>query len=284
MAGNKWTRENIVAMIRHLHSEGVDLSPTGIRRTHGALFSSARSPSHFASWREAIRAAGLDYNQIKRGEQVWSRERITRAIRKAHEEGEDLLSSEFKKRHKQLYSAACARRYFGSWRRAIESAGLGYDQIRGSHFWSRERIVEAIREIRDSGQSLNWSAVNRNHAGLYRAARRRENYGSWQAALEAAGVVQTPRAPARQWTRRRIIEEIRRLHRESVDLSQKSVMASHGALLAAAKSSRYFGTWRRAVEAAGIDYDTVRRRRGRPTVTETRGRTVPSDPEAQQLA
>jgi hypothetical protein len=282
MAGNKWTRDNIVAMIRHLHSQNVDLSPTGIRRTHGALFSSARSPSHFGSWREAIRAAGLDYGQIKRGEQVWSRERIVRAIRKAHEDGEDLLSAEFKRRSKQLYSAACARRYYGSWRRAIESAGLDYDQIRGSHFWSRERILEAIREIRDAGHSLNWSAVNRNHSGLYRAARRRENYGSWQAALEAAGVAGAPKTPVRQWTRRRITEEIRRLHREGQDLSQKAIMASHGALLAAAKSSRYFGTWRRAVEAAGVDYDTVRRRRGRPT--RASAATPAASSEVQHLA
>ncbi len=265
MPGNKWSREKIIAMIRRLHGQGVDLSPTGIRRTHGALFSSARSQSHFGSWREAIRAAGLDYADIKRGEQVWSRERITRAIRLANENGEDLLSAEFKRDHKQLYSAACARRYYGSWRRAIEAAGLDYERIRGEHFWSRERIVEAIRDLHRDGHSLNWSAVNRDHASLYRAARRRENFGSWQAALEAASVSPSPKAPTRQWTRHRIAEEIRRLHREGQDLSQKSVMETHGALLAAAKSSRYVGTSRRAVEAAGIDYELVRHRRGRPS-------------------
>jgi hypothetical protein len=284
MAGNKWTRENIVAMIRRLHAQHVDLSPTGIRRTHGALFSSARSPSHFGSWREAIRAAGLDYTQIKRGEQVWSRERIVRAIRLAHDEGQDLLSAEFKRANKQLYSAACARRYYGSWRRAIESAGLDYDLIRGSHFWSRERIIEAIHEIRASGASLNWSAVNRNHSGLYRAARRRENFGSWQAALRAAGVALEPKTIARQWTKRRIIEEIRKLHREGQDLSQKAVMASNGALLAAAKSPRYFGTWRRAVEAAGIQYETVRRRRGRPAASPPAERSSAPATDGRQLA
>lgn len=263
MPGNRWTRENIVALIRRLHREGVDLSPTGIRKTHGALFSSARSPSHFGSWRRAIEAAGLDYSTIKRAEQVWSRERIARAIRRAHDAGEDLLSSEFKSRNKKLYSAACARRYYGSWRRAIEAAGLDYERIRGEHFWSRERIIARIRELHAEGYRLQWSVVNHEHASLYRAARRRENFGSWRSALAASGV-DTGTAPVtQQWTRRRIIEEIRRMYREGQGLSQRAVMKSNGALLAASKSPRYFGTWRRAVEAAGIDYDAVRQPRGR---------------------
>jgi len=278
MAGHRWTQAKIIATIRRLHEHGVDLSPTGIRKTHGALFSSARSPSHFGSWRAAIEATGLDYRRIRRGEQIWSKDKIVRAIRKHEGEGADLLSAEFKRAHKQLYSAACARRYFGSWRRAIEAAGLDYDGIRGNHFWSRAKIIATIREFRVQGVPLNWSSISRDQAGLYRAARRKENFGSWQAALRAAGIDETPTVPTKQWTKRRIIEEIQRLHTQGADLSQKSVMASHGALLSAAKSPRYFGTWRRAVELAGIDYDTVRRRRGRQPGAQgaDKGRAAPA--------
>jgi len=60
----------------------------------------------------------------------------------------------------------------------------------------------------------------------------------------------------KQWTRQRIVEEIRQMHSSGVDLSQRNVMQVNG-------RGRYYGTWRAAVEAAGIDYDTVRRRRGR---------------------
>lgn len=263
MPGNKWTQEKIINEIQRLHERGVDLSPTGIRRTHGALFSSARSQSHFGSWRAAVTAAGLDYSRIKRGEQIWSKDRIVRAIRKHYEQGKDLLSAEFKRANRQLYSAACAKRYFGSWRRAVEAAGLDYDRIRGRHFWSRETIIAQIRDLHAAGKSLSWSSINRHNPGLYRAARRRENFGSWRAALRAAGVEQVSTSTPKRWTRRRIIEEIQAMHRQGQDLSQKAVMASNGALLSAAKSARYFGTWREAVEAAGIDYDTVRHRRGR---------------------
>ncbi len=202
MAKRKWTRDKIVAEIRHLHEQGVDLSPTGIRQTHGPLFSSARSRSHFGSWRAAIEAAGLDYSIIKRGEQIWSREHIVKALREAHAQGEDLLSVSFKNRHKKLYSAACAKRYFGSWRKALLAAGLDYEQMRGDHFWSRARIIQAIRDLHAAGTSLNWSQIDRVNPGLYRAARRKENYGSWRDALIAAGLDPETVAPPRR--RRRV--------------------------------------------------------------------------------
>jgi hypothetical protein len=197
MAKPKWTAEIIVATIRRLHQQGVDLSPTGIRKTHGALFSSARSKSHFGSWRRAVERAGIDYSRVKRGEQVWSRERIIRGIRAAYERREDLLSVAFKNRNKKLYSAACAKRYFGSWRKALIAAGLNYDKMRGEHFWSRRRIVRRIRELHREGEPLNWSHIDKTCPSLYRAARRRENFGSWRDALGAAGVEASSR-PRRQ--------------------------------------------------------------------------------------
>lgn len=188
MAKRKWTAEKIVATIRGLHEQGVDLSPTGIRKTHGALFSSARSKSHFGSWRRAIEEADLDYNKIKRGEQVWSPQRIIKGIRAAYERGEDLLSVAFKNRNKKLYSAACAKRYFGSWRKSLIAAGLDYDKMRRDHFWSQERILRKIHQLHAAGERLNWSNINQLCPSLYRAARRKENFGSWRAALKAAGV------------------------------------------------------------------------------------------------
>ena len=42
------------------------------------------------------------------------------------------------------------------------------------------------------------------------------------------------------------------------------MLRTHGALLAAAKSRRYFGTWEKAIEAAGYDYDTIKLRGRKP--------------------
>ena len=258
-----WTDELIVETIRALHRAGVDLSPTSVRRTHPALFSAARSKSHFGSWRAAVEAAGLDYESIKRHSSPWTTEEVIRALREAYERGEDLLSSDFKRRYKSLYTAARSKRCFGSWREALKAAGLDYEELKGRRFWTKRRIIERIRELHAQGIPLNWSTVDKISPGLYRAARRKENFGSWRGALEAAGVEPQPARATESWSKEKIVRTIRELFERGEDLSQKSVAQKYPALLAAAKSRRYFGSWGEAVRAAGIDYESVKRKRGR---------------------
>src|SRR5581483_11963253 len=94
--GRVWTREKLIEAIQELHRQGVDLSPTAIQKTHSALFSSARSRSHFGNWRDAVEMSGLHYDEIKRVKQRWSKNEILRLIRQHHERGEDLLNPNFK--------------------------------------------------------------------------------------------------------------------------------------------------------------------------------------------
>ena len=198
MPGRIWTREKLIEEIQRLNEQGVDLSPTAIQKTHGALFSSARSRSHFGNWSTAINASGLDYNVIKRVKQRWSHDLILAQIRACHAAGEDLLHPGFKKRHCNLYLAACAHRYFGSWRRALLAAGLNHEKLRESRVWTKARIQRTIEELAAAGESLTWSSVEEKCPGIYRAARRVENFGSWHHALLAAGVVPVARHRGRR--------------------------------------------------------------------------------------
>ncbi len=193
-----WTREKLVEEIQRLNEQGVDLSPTAIQKTHGALFSSARSRSHFGNWRAAIVAAGLDYNRIKRVKQRWSPDSIVAQIQACDAVGEDLLHPDFKVRHRNLYLAACAHRYFGSWRRALLAAGLNHEKMRESRVWTKARIQRTIQEMATNGESLSWSSVEEKCPGIYRAARRRENFGSWHRALLEAGVASSGRRRGRR--------------------------------------------------------------------------------------
>ncbi|MBV9863847.1 MAG: hypothetical protein JO316_00705 [Abitibacteriaceae bacterium] len=188
MPGRVWTREKLIEAIRSLHDQGVDLSPTAIQKTHSALFSSARSRSHFGTWRAAIEAAGLPYEDIKRVKQRWSRDEILRQIREHDKQGDDLLHPSFKIKHRSLYLAACAHRYFGSWRRAIEAAGLDHETMRESRVWTKSRILRTIQDMARQGKPLGWAYIEEHCPGIYRAARRKENFGSWTNALVEAGV------------------------------------------------------------------------------------------------
>ncbi|HEX9997614.1 MAG TPA: hypothetical protein VGB45_10750 [Abditibacterium sp.] len=192
MPGRVWTKAKLIEEIQRLHKEGYDLSPTAIQKSNSALFSSARSRSHFGSWRAAIEAAGLDYDDLKRVKQRWNREEILARIRELHAQGHDLIDPKFKSKNRSLYLAACAHRYFGSWRRAVSAAGLDHETMRETRVWTRTRIIRTIQELAQEGKSLGWAYIEEHEPGIYRAARRKENFGSWASALQAAGVDHTP--------------------------------------------------------------------------------------------
>lgn len=58
----------------------------------------------------------------------------------------------------------------------------------------------------------------------------------------------------------KIVQQIARLKRQGVDLSAGQVSRSHPALFSAASSAIYFGSWRLALEAAKINYDSLLRK------------------------
>ena len=248
MAGRVWTKEKIVECIQRLHQAGVDLSPTGIQKTHSALFSSARSQSHFGNWRSAILAAGLDYEEIKRGGDVWMREDILAGIRQAYAQGQDILGAEFKEKNKKLYLAACAKRYFGSWKAAIIGAGLDYEEIRGRRFWNRERIIEKIIELNQRGEKMIWSWLDRTYPDLYRAARRKENFGSWRNALAAAEISYQEARQPQEWSREAILDALHELLRLRANLSRKRAQERHAGLLRGVENE--WGSWEEAVQEA----------------------------------
>ena len=57
------------------------------------------------------------------------------------------------------------------------------------------------------------------------------------------------------WDKPRILQELRRLHRDGADLSYSHLARQQQALLSAA--AYHFGSYRIAIEKAGIDYAEV---------------------------
>jgi hypothetical protein len=58
-----------------------------------------------------------------------------------------------------------------------------------------------------------------------------------------------------RWTRKSIVAEIRQLHAKGIELNYATAEAEYLNLVRAA--AWHFGTWRRAVEAADIDYESI---------------------------
>jgi len=126
--------------------------------------------------------------------------------------------------------------------------------------WNRETIASEILRRHAGGLDLSYSGMTRDNLPLLRAATR--YLGSWQAAIEYAGLNYEDIRRYRSWTNERIVDRIRELFAQGQDLSWRHVsLTLDPSLAAAATKKSHFGSWRAALEASGLNYDEIRRYR-----------------------
>ena len=180
----KWNKETIAGEILRRHEAGLDLSYSGMTKENLPLLRAATR--YLGSWQNAVEFAGLNYDDIRRYK-AWTNERIVERIRELHALGADLSW-----RHVSLTldptlaAAATKKSHFGSWRAALEAAGLDYDAIRRYRDWSDDEILRKVRDLYAQGVPLNAKTMERENIRLITAARRR--FPSWDRTLSAAGL------------------------------------------------------------------------------------------------
>lgn len=163
-----------------------------------------------------------------------------------------------KKNHPDLLASSI--REFGGWRQAIVSSGIEYDTIKKYKNWTRETIIEEIRSLHSLHVDLSFrSMMLGENASLVYAAIRPRRFGSWRRALLAAGLPAADIYRYRSWNDQEIIDEIRHLVSLGTDMSSKKMDESHNSLISTAR--RRFGSWAAALARAGVEYETIRKRR-----------------------
>lgn len=116
--------------------------------------------------------------------------------------------------------------------------------------WSSEDVLLQIKNLSDLSAKYN----QKNFPSLYGAAVR--HFGSWREAIEAAGVpysTVSKRKPAGYWSKERVIHAIQSLPEKRSGLVRKKHSDVYNAAM------RYFASWKDAVNAAGFDYEVIRR-------------------------
>ena len=188
----------------------------------------------------------------------WSKQSIASEIVRMHNTGDDLNYASIA--HDQVALLRAATRYFGSWRAAVEYAGLDYEDIRKYRMWTRDRIVSRIRELHANGEDLSWRHVSTTvDPQLAAAATKRKHFGSWRHAIEEAGFNYGDIRRYREWDEAAVVNRLRELYAEGKDLNAKSVEELDITLITAAR--RRFDSWHKALEAAGLDYEKIVLRR-----------------------
>jgi hypothetical protein len=180
----KWSKESIGLEIVSMYESGETLNYYSIANNNLALLRAATR--YFGTWEAAVKFAGLDYDEIRRYKS-WTRDRIVARIKELHAQGVDLSWRNVCLHvDPQLAAAATKKSHFGSWREALETAGLDYDAIRKYREWDDARILDMVREFHRNGKHLNAKNMEQEDITLITAARRR--FDSWHQALTAAGL------------------------------------------------------------------------------------------------
>jgi hypothetical protein len=128
--------------------------------------------------------------------------------------------------------------------------------------WTKERIIQAIREAKKAGVDLSWSNMSkhRQYAGMAYAAIRDSRFGGWDEALEAAGVDPARVRRYESWDEAKILQRIKERARRGRMLSSCAMQQEDCRLFHAAL--KRFKSWNMALEAAGVNpADHCKRRR-----------------------
>jgi hypothetical protein len=266
----QWTRESIIRHLLEREAKGLPLSVGG-QGVGLSLYGAARRI--FGSWRNAIKAAGIAPQQVLTWER-WSPARILVMIRHLARRRRPLTTDQLERRYHNLVTAA--RRHFGSWSKAVLAAGVKPTKLQRVVPWNQERVIEAILRRALRNESLVARLVEPR--SLLDAAQR--FYGSWTAAVAAAGLdsgltVPPPggkrRRPAKAhapdrredeicrvpWTKERVIAQLLARDREQKPMHSTALARDENRLYHAAR--RHLGSWSEAMRAAGLDPELYRR-------------------------
>ncbi len=220
----KWTKRSIIETLRARAENGPPLTNTW---KDDRLFFRA-AIRHFESWNGALRAAGLKFRTIRR----WTKELVIDTLRRSY--------------HGQSFNdvdpnlVAAAFQYFGGFYKAVEAAGLDLPK----HKWSKRRIIDLIQEHYIKGLRIEIAGFGDQRL----AANAKRYFGTWREAVKAAGLESRLPAPVemRTWSPDEVLKTICLLAESEGNLAK--AWRDTG-LYSVAK--KHFGTWRKAVRAAG---------------------------------
>jgi hypothetical protein len=191
---------------------------------------------------------------------VWDKPRILKELKRLAKAGADLSYNALARKRQALLSAAAY--HFGSYRKAVARAGIDYAEVTRRPRWTKQRIITLIKQAKRKNQDLHWSAVTKRRDELGRAAfasLQPRLFGRWDRALHAAGLDADEVSIYRTWDRNTVVFELRARAADHEPLNSGALQQEDSGLHAAAV--RHFGSYDRALRAAKVDPDKVRRRR-----------------------
>jgi hypothetical protein len=192
-------------------------------------------------------------NQKTRKTSNWNAERVVSQIKILNSMGIPLNSKFAQENYRRLYDAA--RRKCGSWKIAVETAGLDYEQIKISTDinWNKDLVISEILKRYEQKLPLNCRTVQSDDCVLFQAARR--HFGSWEKAVSKVGIdyQSIRKRNYTQWDESRFKKEAIKLINTIEKNNPAYLEKNHSDLYHTGK--RLYGSWKKAIEVIDVDYE-----------------------------
>jgi hypothetical protein len=204
----------------------------------------------------AVEAAGIDYDSVcdRNRPNTFSRKAVLQTILSWYQSDQPLNQAFVEKNHGGVMTAA--RRYFHSWANAVSKCGISYKGIRLRKDWTIRDIIAGINSRHKAGNSLNPGIMMTEDRKLMRAGERK--FGSWQGALQKAGLKSELVYQYQPRTKDNIISEIQRRIDQAKGVNRATLLDEDPALYQAIIA--HFGKWSIAIRRSGFDPNSLRRR------------------------
>jgi len=146
-----------------------------------------------------------------------------------------------------------------------EAYGIGYvmcDELRswnskrksrhkrrpGFTLRTKDQILCDLKSLSKRGVTMRYRELQEADTALFKQAKR--VFGTWQEAVEAAGLKPTPPLKEPKWDKKIVVKTIQQMAKSGKPLNFGAVKRANPLLLAA--TQYHFGSWPNAVRAAGL--------------------------------
>jgi len=248
--GRHWTKERVRREIRRRRRLEKSLAVRHVMLQDHKLANAALRL--FSTWDAALRSVGTDPSKVRLA-RAWSPEEVLGEIRKLHRLGAYRKGVPRPNGHANLKAAG--KRYYGSWRAALDAAGIPEIRLPERVEWSRREVATRVRTRMSEGKSLRATDVLREDRALFKVGCAILGR-PWRGVVEALGYRYEG---LRRWSRESIQAAIRDLRRSGRAPTFQAAATSWPGMVAAAK--RFWGDWDGALRSVGLDPASIRGRR-----------------------
>jgi hypothetical protein len=236
-----WTKEELLAEIQRV-AKLLGKTPTGQEFLRHAAVSLVPIASYFGTFTKAVKQAGLPpaVPHLTKGELIAEIQRIANIIgRTPRMRDFDALDAQ------TAVSASTVIQRFGTWNNAIRAAGLKPILVHGH---TKEEILKEIRRVAKKIGRVPMVSDFDGHStiGMWVVT---ERFGTWNNALVQAGLKPGFK---RGWTKKELIQEIRWVAKKLGRTPTNREFNAHSTSCVVTVRNR-FGTWDRAIKAAGLE-------------------------------